>query len=175
MESIKIQDVRELCQRGALRAFAKGGGVYLEDTATGESVRLDNRPEKASTTPRQEPERRSRVERMFGSRETWNTNQPDDDQGPYKGFLLVKCEECGEVKAFCAKRETYGFKCSCGYETALEKLRPVFMHCKCGKTFRYKTNMTAETFSHTCLSCKAPVDLEMNKKKTAYVTVGERR
>ena len=175
MESIKIQDVRELCQRGALRAFAKGGGVYLEDTTTGESVRLDNRPEKASTPPRHEPERRSRVERMFGSRETWNTNQPDDDQGPYKGFLLVQCEECGEVKAFCAKRETYGFKCSCGCETALEKLRPVFMHCKCGKTFRYKTNMTAETFSHTCLSCKAPVDLELNKKRTAYVTVGERR
>ena len=38
MENIKIQDVRELCQRGALRAFAKGGGVYLEDTTTGESV-----------------------------------------------------------------------------------------------------------------------------------------
>lgn len=100
---------------------------------------------------------------------------PHTNQYLYKGFLLVKCEECGEVKAFCAKRETYGFKCSCGYETALEKLRPVFMHCKCGKTFRYKTNMTAETFSHTCLSCKAPVDLELNKKQTAYVTVGERR
>ena len=59
MENINIQSVRELCQRGALRAFAKDGGVYLEDTATGESVRLDNQPAKASTAPQREPERRS--------------------------------------------------------------------------------------------------------------------
>ena len=62
-----------------------------------------------------------------------------------------------------------------GHETPLEKLRPLFMHCKCGKSFSYKTNLTAERVTHTCLACKAPVDLELNSRKTAYVTVGERR
>lgn len=72
--------------------------------------------------------------------------------------------------------ETYGYKCGeCGHETPLEKLRPLFMHCKCGKSFSYKTNLTADRVTHTCLACKAPVDLELNSRKTAYVTVGERR
>lgn len=120
--------------------------------------------------------KQSRVERMFGNRETWNTANADEGQGPYKGFLLVVCEECGGVKAFCAKRETYGFKCDhCGHETPLENLRPLFMHCKCGKSFRYKTNAETETITHTCLGCKAPVDMELNKKGTAYVTIGVRK
>ena len=46
---------------------------------------------------------------------------------------------------------------------------------RCGKRFSYKTNLTAERVTHTCLACKAPVDLELNSRKTAYVTVGERR
>jgi len=116
------------------------------------------------------------VERMFGARDTWKSADPDADQGPYRGFLIVQCEECGAIKAFCAKHETYGYKCGeCGHETPLEKLRPLFMHCKCGKSFSYKTNLTADRVTHTCLACKAPVDLELNSRKTAYVTVGERR
>ncbi|OUN86741.1 hypothetical protein [Gemmiger sp. An50] len=126
-----------------------------------------------------ETNKKSRVERMFGARETWNTTStpnPDEGQGPYKGFLMVVCEECGEVRAFCSKRETYSFRCDkCGHETALENLRPMYMHCKCGKSFRYKTNATAEKITHTCLECKAPVEMELNKNGTAYVTIGVRR
>ena len=116
------------------------------------------------------------VERMFGERESWATAAGEDKtQGPYKGFLLVVCEECGAVKAFCAKRETYSFRCQeCGHETPLEGLRPMFMHCKCGKSFRYKTNAETETITHSCLDCKAPVDMELNGKGTAYVTIGVR-
>ena len=99
----------------------------------------------------------------------------DQGQGPFKGFLLVQCEECGEVAAFCAKRETYGFRCrACGHETGLENLRSVHLHCKCGSHFYYKTNLTDESFTHKCLTCGAPVELELNRKGTAYVTVGER-
>lgn len=171
MDNIKIQDVRELCQRGAMRAYAKNGGIYLEDTTSKESVRLDNHPVAGHTGPGHTGKNGSRVERMFGKRESWPHNNVDEGQGPYKGFLMIECEECGEVKAFCAKRETYSFKCNCGHITPLENLRPLFMHCKCGEDFRYKTNITRPTISHTCIVCKAPVDMEINKKNTAYVTI----
>ena len=149
MESTSISDVRRMCQRGAFRAYVQGGKVFLEDTATGQVVPLNGESGPANTERRAVPHREDRR----GSR-----------------------EECGSIKAFCAKHETYGYKCGeCGHETPLEKLRPLFMHCKCGKSFSYKTNLTAERVTHTCLACKAPVDLELNSRKTAYVTVGERR
>lgn len=162
MESTSISDVRRMCQRGAFRAYVQGGKVFLEDTATGQVVPLNGESGPANTerraVPHREDRRGSRVERMFGARDTWKSADPDADQGPYRGFLIVQCEECGAIKAFCAKHETYGYKCG-----------------ECGKSFSYKTNLTAERVTHTCLACKAPVDLELNSRKTAYVTVGERR
>ena len=139
MESTSISDVRRMCQRGAFRAYVQGGKVFLEDTATGQVVPLDGENGQANTerraVPHREDKRGSRVERMFGARDTWKSADPDADQGPYRGFLIVQCEECGAIKAFCAKHETYGYKCGeCGHETPLEKLRPLFMHCKCGKS-----------------------------------------
>lgn len=139
MESTSISDVRRMCQRGAFRAYVQGGKVFLEDTATGQVVPLNGESGPANTERRAVPHRKdrrgSRVERMFGARDTWKSADPDADQGPYRGFLIVQCEECGAIKAFCAKHETYGYKCGeCGHETPLEKLRPLFMHCKCGKS-----------------------------------------
>ena len=139
MESTRISDVRRMCQRGAFRAYVQGGKVFLEDTATGQVVPLNGESGPANTerraVPHREDRRGSRVERMFGARDTWKSADPDADQGPYRGFLIVQCEECGAIKAFCAKHETYGYKCGeCGHETPLEKLRPLFMHCKCGKS-----------------------------------------
>lgn len=139
MESTSISDVRRMCRRGAFRAYVQGGKVFLEDTATGQVVPLNGESGPANTerraVPHREDRRGSRVERMFGARDTWKSADPDADQGPYRGFLIVQCEECGAIKAFCAKHETYGYKCGeCGHETPLEKLRPLFMHCKCGKS-----------------------------------------
>lgn len=119
MESTSISDVRRMCQRGAFRAYVQGGKVFLEDTATGQVVPLNGESGPANTerraVPHREDRRGSRVERMFGARDTWKSADPDADQGPYRGFLIVQCEECG-------------------HETPLEKLRPLFMHCKCGKS-----------------------------------------
>ncbi len=174
MEQIRVKDIFAACQSGRLRAYTDGPGIWIEDTGTGEAVMLVDRP--AADEP-DKPRPRKRVERMFGERENWAVSgglDADEGQGPYKGFLLIVCEECGAVKAFCAKRETYSFKCPCGHETALERLRPMYMHCKCGKTFRYKTNAQTETLTHNCLDCKAPVDMELNGRGTAYVTIGVR-
>lgn len=115
MESTSISDVRRMCQRGAFRAYVQGGKVFLEDTATGQVVPLNGENSPANTerraVPHREDKRGSRVERMFGARDTWKSADPDADQGPYRGFLIVQCEECGAIKAFCAKHETYGYKC----------------------------------------------------------------
>ena len=132
MESTSISDVRRMCQCGAFRAYVQGGKVFLEDTATGQVVPLNGESGPANTerraAPHREDRRGSRVERMFGARDTWKSADPDADQGPYRGFLIVQCEECGAIKAFCAKHETYGYKCGeCGHETPLEKLRPLFI------------------------------------------------
>jgi len=104
------------------------------------------------------------------------SEEPFGNQGPYRGFLLIKCEHCGSIKAFCTKRELYSYRCDeCGEVTLLENLRPMYQKCKCGKEFRYKTNLAEEAFSHKCIECGAPVDLVLNKRKTAYVTVREKR
>ena len=107
--------------------------------------------------------------------------RPDDiapfgNEGPYKGFLLIKCGGCGEIRAFCAKKELFGSRCkTCQHQTPLENLRPMYLRCKCGKEFRYKTNITEDAFTHECIECGAPVDLTINKRKTAYVTVRNKK
>lgn len=89
MKSTSISDVRRMCQRGAFRAYVQGGKVFLEDTATGQVVPLNGesghaKAEREPAAHRQE-QRGSRVERMFGKRDTWQApTNPDADQGPYK-------------------------------------------------------------------------------------------
>lgn len=184
MENIDIFSVRDLCESGEFRVFVRDGGIFLEDVAAERTVQLDAKEheptaalsEAPKSVPHTAAAHGSRVERMFGRRDTWQRPTGTDmNQGPYKGFLLIRCEECGAVRAFCAKREMYAFRCVCGHETPLENLRPLFVRCKCGGEFTYKTNLTDERVTHTCLNCKAPVELELNAKGTAYVTVGERR
>lgn len=179
MAKISVHDVRGLCDAGVFRAFTEGADIYLEETTTGKRALLNAPTMEREQRPTRRAEPNSRTERMFGSRDTWNipalSRDPDDGQGPYRGFLMIQCEECGEVKAYNARRETYGYKCKCGHETPLENLRPMFMHCKCGKVFRYKTNLTDKQHTHICMDCGSPVDMEINSRGTAYVTIGERR
>lgn len=55
----------------------------------------------------------------------------------------------------------------------LHDLKPVFLKCKCGSVFKYKTNVSEEVFDFPCLKCGNPVDLQLNKRGNAYVTIGE--
>lgn len=126
----------------------------------------------------EKPAPKSRVEAMFGSKETWNTPKesrqakPDEDKQTYKGFLLIRCEKCGRVKAYCAKYPTAAHRCECGQSTELEDLIPVYAECKCGGEFKYRTNIRDPQITIDCLKCNAPIDLELNKRETAYVTIG---
>ena len=124
----------------------------------------------------------SRVERMFGNFKAGNHQEPQkvDDHAEgepqeaqtYKGFLIIKCEHCGEVKGFCAKIPASRNHCSkCGKTTELRGLKPLHLKCKCGSEFTYRTNLTDEAFDWPCLNCGSPVDLELNRRGDTYVTV----
>lgn len=125
-----------------------------------------------------------RVESMFGSRESWGLEQntPEarrdreekDQYGPWHGFLILQCAECGRARAFNAKQEIYAYKCGCGAETPLENLKPLYLRCKCGAEWRYKTNLQDETTEHKCIRCGNVVKTRLNGRKTAYVTYTER-
>ena len=113
---------------------------------------------------------------MFGPKETWAT--PDraeaEETTPktYKGFLLIRCAQCGELRGFCAKQPISSYRCAtCNGETPLHDLTSAHIRCKCGKHFKYRTNFEEDVFTYSCLSCGAPVDLAYNKKARAYQTV----
>ncbi len=75
----------------------------------------------------------------------------------WKGFLMIRCEECGDIKMFCARRNTSFSICSkCGHRTDYGFLRKVLVrHCD---TYAYRTNiMEDEKIEVPCLRCQARV------------------
>ena len=90
----------------------------------------------------------------------------------YKGFLLIRCAQCGDLRGFCVKQPISSYRCAaCGGETPLHDLMSAHIRCKCGKSFKYRTNIEEDSITYNCLSCGAPVDLAYNKKARAYQTV----
>lgn len=134
-----------------------------------------------------------RVERMFGPQETWPAHaQPEgkpeatpasaaaapEKQTTWRGFLLLRCPHCGEIRGFCTKAAVNKSTCrSCGQEFPLGDLIPAHLNCsKCGSHFKYLTNIVQqEPISYHCINCQAPVDLQLNAKGTALVTLGDKR
>lgn len=115
------------------------------------------------------------MERLFGPKETWAIpDEPVAETEPeeYKGFLLIRCSRCGKLHGFCARQPLSQYQCrDCGGFTPLHGLTSATVRCKCGKRFKYRTNLEDDTFTYTCLSCGAPVDLAYNAKARAYQTV----
>lgn len=99
--------------------------------------------------------------------------KPNEDQTEtdYKGFLYIKCEACGNTKGFCAKTPIKEARCDCGHATPLKDLKPLYVHCKCGESFKYRTNLTDDTATINCIKCGSPVDLEYHGKKNVYETI----
>lgn len=133
-------------------------------------------PETRKAEPTSHRAKPSRTETMFGPKETWaipETAEPEDAESKtYKGFLLIRCAQCGELRGFCAKQPISSYRCAtCGGETPLHDLTSAHIRCKCGKHFKYRTNWDEDVFTYSCLSCGAPVDLAYNKKARAYQTV----
>lgn len=192
-----------------LPGWGKSAGAIAERTVamkTGvESLTLEDfireyGPERVPTEPEppSEPEQLlSRVERLFGRRESWpnataaatpSQDKPKaeaeetEDTGPeasfsrraVKGFLIVECENCGQTREFCSRAEITSNRChSCGHVTALDKtyMRPAYAKCKCGREFKYQTNATGDTITINCIACGSPIDMQLNGRGTAYVTL----
>ena len=93
--------------------------------------------------------------------------------GKYKGFMYIKCEHCGETRGFCAKQPIDEYRCNeCGGKTKLKDLRRMFLDCECGSHYKYYTNETAEVVTNNCINCGSPVDMMLNSRRTAYVSIG---
>lgn len=181
----------------AERAVAMKTGV---ESLTLEDFIREYGPERvlAEPEPPSEPEQLlSRVERLFGRRENWpNVTAADtppqdkpkaetedaEDTGPeasfsrraVKGFLIVECENCGQTREFCSRAEITSNRChSCGHVTTLDKtyMRPAYAKCKCGREFKYQTNATGDTITINCIACGSPIDMQLNGRGTAYVTL----
>lgn len=108
------------------------------------------------------------------------TDAPDDkvveDNEPpqkYKGFLLIKCEHCGEVRGFNTRNEISEYKCDCGGTTQLGHLIPFTALCECGKRWRYMTNLTEESYELNCIHCGSPIPVFYNDRKRKYETLLE--
>ncbi len=91
----------------------------------------------------------------------------------YKGFLRIKCPKCGKIKDFYMKKESDHYHCDdCGARTEFAKpLVPLWVHCECGRRFRYLTNMTDPMFDINCLDCGAPVAVKWNENMQVYETI----
>lgn len=100
--------------------------------------------------------------------------EPQSEPKPHTGFLLIRCAHCGKLRDFCAKTPVTESSCTCGKKTPLYSLRPAYLECKCGATWRYRTNANEERIEYRCLSCGGPVDLELNRKKNAYCTISDK-
>lgn len=144
-------------------------------------------------TPQPINKPQSRVERLFGDFRatsskaemvtvgsdgridvTPKTAPAQREPEEYKGFLIIRCQHCGEIKGFCAKSPISTFTCGeCGQRTELRNLKPLHLKCKCGSQFTYNTNIDGETFEWPCLNCGSPVDLQLNRRGDTYVTIAD--
>ena len=90
----------------------------------------------------------------------------------YRGFLLIRCEECGELRGFCARTPTDNCRCKhCGHETPLYDLRPAIIEHSCGGEYHYRTNVEDPAgFKFPCLGCGEMVTLEYDPRSDQYVT-----
>lgn len=91
----------------------------------------------------------------------------------YKGFMCIKCPDCGVLKGFYTKKELDHYHCdNCGARTDFENpLVLLWVNCECGERFRYWTNMTDPAFDVNCLNCGAPVAVQWNEHAGLYETI----
>lgn len=126
----------------------------------------------------------NKVERMFGDYKNRipipavlpkvpAAQRKEQDISEFKGFMYIECEGCGAVRGYYSKMHHDKFHCECcGHVTQFKSLKTMYPKCsKCGATFKYLTNLDDEHITYACLDCHAPIDMELNKRGSTYVTI----
>lgn len=91
----------------------------------------------------------------------------------YRGFVFLRCPKCGKERAFCAKEPLTRYVCrDCGASSELPPPTRAYIHCECGNTARYMTNITDWCFDIPCIRCGAPCAVEYHAGKRIYVPAG---
>lgn len=95
------------------------------------------------------------------------------EEPTYRGFLIVKCESCGAVRAFCSRTGIKSNRCSvCGHETVLKDMTAAELRCPtCKEDWKYKTNCTDAEVTVRCLNCKTELTGRWDKKRRSYRTI----
>ena len=159
----------EYCEHGEKEEFSGanrwhcrlGNGIDCRPVWRGAATKA-SLPEIHKAEPTSLRVKPSRAETMFGPKETWaipdRAEAEETTPKTYKGFLLIRCAQCGELRGFCAKQPISSYRCAtCNGETPLHDLTSAHIRCKCGKHFKYRTNFEEDVFTYSCLSCGAPV------------------
>lgn len=150
------------------------GFLHSMTELAGEQMRAETEPPaEVEETPPQKPFYIGPVEPEHGASKTTASEASQDRPREYKGFLLIKCAECGDVHAFCAKRPMRRYRCAkCGTWTALDHMAPLRVVCECGRSYGYMTNVEDKQMDVACFGCGAPVAVEWNEKLHQYTTIG---
>lgn len=154
-----------------------GGIKNNSDAKTGKEEKTEESITAHEFVKKMQEKPHSRNDSLFGTGwkkepEKKETPQDVEHHDGYKGFLYIKCDKCGREKGFCSKEKIKSYKCDCGNEMELVNLKPLYTKCKCGNEFKYMTNMNTAEFTYKCFTCGSPVDVKMNSRRTAYITIG---
>lgn len=171
-------------------AESKGKQIYSVDNYIDDENRTwrpiqapkagEDPPEPA---PKIVPEHGSRTARLFGmAAAAQKEGRPEhgaDRAGGIKGFLLIRCPNCGKEKPFFMREPITFFKCrDCGARTDLDPaaIVPAYAHCPkhCGqRQIKYLTNAAPDDGGQlvtTCLNCKTPIVMTPSLTGTAWTT-----
>ena len=89
------------------------------------------------------------------------------------GFLLIRCDHCGDVHAFCARQPITVYRCEkCGGHTPLTDMFPLRVTCECGGRYNYRTNLTVKQMDVNCYKCGCPVAVEWSERRGRYEPIG---
>lgn len=89
-----------------------------------------------------------------------------------KGAVYIVCPVCGKEYSCMLKEPKENFKCKCGNEIALVRLKRIKFTCECGKKWEYKTNIRRDNmFDFTCRKCGSFNALEWNSRRFCYTNV----
>ena len=153
----------EYCEHGEKEEFSGanrwhcrlGNGIDCRPVWRGAATKA-SLPEMHKADPTSLRAKPSRAETMFGPKETWaipdRAEVEETTSKTYKGFLLIRCAQCGDLRGFCVKQPISSYRCAaCGGETPLHDLTSAHIRCKCGKSFKYRTNIEEDSITYNCL------------------------